>query len=185
MFCSFEQNSVDYTGTLGKISFMTTFIIKNQAKCYWFYSCHFYVNSCTSFSSHKLSFHQSNFYGSMFWICDQNRVATSRIFQLSLNRAERELRNFLLLLPLHWEGGWGCTKNWENSWPEQLTLTDQRDNPHHITFLFSNKIWGKEKEEGCSELRYMYSQSTITFNGAWLFWAVHDWTPACPWKVVN
>lgn len=42
-------------------------------------------------------------------------------------------------------------------WPEQLTLTDQRDIPHHRTFLFSNKTWGKE-EEGCSELRCILKQ---------------------------
>lgn len=103
---------------------MPIFIIKKEAKWHWFYPCHFFTNGCIDFGSNKLCFHCRNLYGSLFWICDQNRVDDARIFQLLLSSAERELRNILFLLPLLWGGGLGCTRNWERMRPEQLILTD-------------------------------------------------------------
>lgn len=162
-----------------KVQFMTTFIIKKQAKWYWFYPCHFYVNSCTNFGSHKLRLHWSNFYESMFGFVTKIELILQGYFSCRWAVLKENWGIFCLFCHSTGEGAGGGTRNWKGIWPVQLTLTDQRDIPHHITFLFSSKSWGKD-EEGCSELRCLYSQATITFDGAWLFWTVHDWAPACP-----
>lgn len=121
MFCSCDQNSVDNTGVLQKIQFMTTFIIKKQAKWYWFYPCHFYVNSCTNFGSHKLSFHQVTFMGLCFGLVTKIKLILQGYFSYQWAVLKENWGIFCFFCHSAGEGagsaqeiGKGCG---QNSWP--------------------------------------------------------------------
>ena len=56
-----------------------------------------------------------------------------------LSSAYTEPRPLLLLIPPHQPVGWGCTRSWEGTQLGQLTPTDQRDIPYHITSFSAYK----------------------------------------------
>ena len=75
------------------------------------------------------SLHRS-LYGAMVWICDQNSVGNTPMFQLWLNSACTVSRPFLPLPQPRQRAGWGCTRPWEGTQLGQLTPNDQRDIPY-------------------------------------------------------
>lgn len=52
----------------------------------------------------------------MLWICAGNNVDNRGIFKLLLSSACTQSRTFLPFTPPHQQGGWGCTRNWEETW---------------------------------------------------------------------
>jgi len=52
----------------------------------------------------------------------------------------------VLLIISHQGVGWGCTRNWEGTQLGQLTPTDQRDIPCHITSCSAYKADGRRKK---------------------------------------
>lgn len=64
----------------------------------------------------RINFLHSSKDEAMFWICEETSVDNPGIFSLLLNGAYR-VRAFSVP---HLGGGWGCTRNWEGTWPGQL-----------------------------------------------------------------
>ena len=81
----------------------------------------------------RVNFLHSSWYGAMFWICAENSVDNSGMFSLLLSSAYTASRPFLLLTPPHQRVGWGCTRSWEGTQLGQLTPTDKRGIPCHMT----------------------------------------------------
>ena len=88
---------------------------------------------CAGFGWDRVNFLHSSSYGAVFWICAGNSADNTGMFSLLLSSAYTESRPFLLLTPPHQRGGWGCTRSWEGTQRGQLTPTDQRDIPYHMT----------------------------------------------------
>ena len=70
------------------------------------------------------------------------------MFSLLLSSADTEPRAFLLLTPPHQQGGWGGTRSWEGTQPGQLTPTDPRDSPDHMTSRSAYKAGGRRRKGG-------------------------------------
>ena len=73
------------------------------------------VRRCAGFGWDRVNFLHSSWYGAMFWICAENSVDNTRDV---LVIAEQCLHRI---------------KAWEGTQPGQLTPTDQRDTPDHMT----------------------------------------------------
>ena len=98
-------------------------------------------------------------------------VLIIEVFSLLLSSAYTESRPFLLLTPPHQWAGWGCTRSWEGTQPGQLTPTDQRDIPHHMTYCAQHvKLEEEEGKGGRLEWWRLSSQVTVTRDGALLSW---------------
>jgi len=84
----------------------------------------------------------------MHFICAENSVDNTGMFELLLSSAYTESRLFLLLTSPHQRVGWGCTRNWEATQLGQLTPTDQRDVPYHMMSCSAYKAPALYEEEG-------------------------------------
>ena len=80
----------------------------------------------------------------MFCICAENSVDNTGMFSLLLSSAYTESRRLLLLTPPHQRVGWEGTRSWERTQLGQLTATDQRDIPHHMTSCLAYKARGRK-----------------------------------------
>lgn len=67
-------------------------------------------------------------------------------FLLLLSSAYTEPRPLLLLLLPCWQGSWKCMENWEETQPEQVVQTDQRDIPDNMTSCLLYKVGGEGGE---------------------------------------
>ena len=103
---------------------------------------------CAGFGWGRVNFLHSSWYGAMFWICDENSVDNTGMFSLLLSSAYTESRPFLLLKPPHQRVGWGCTRGREGTQPGQLTPTDQRAIPYHMTSCSAYKAGGRRRKGG-------------------------------------
>ena len=74
-------------------------------------------------------------------------IDNTGMFLLLLSSAYTESRLFLLLTPPHKWVGWGCTRSWEGTQLGQLTPTDQRAIPYHMTSCSAYKA-GEEEGRG-------------------------------------
>ena len=108
--------------------------------------CGPHASSCTGWD--RVNFLHNNWYGAVFWICAENSVDNTGMFQLWLSRAYTVSRPFLLLTPPHQPGGWGCPRSWEGTQPGQLTPTDQRDIPYRMTSCAAYKAGGRRRKGG-------------------------------------
>ena len=55
---------------------------------------------------------------------------------------------FCFSTPPHQRVGWGCTRSWEGTQLGQLTPTDQRDIPYHMTSWSAYKAGGRRRKGG-------------------------------------
>ena len=108
----------------------------------------FNIFICAGFDWNRVNFFHSSYYGTMFWICAENSIDNTGVFSLLLSRAYTQSRPFLLLTPPHQRAGWGCTRNWEGTQSGQLSPTDQRDIPYHMTSCSAYKAGGKRRNGG-------------------------------------
>jgi len=88
----------------------------------------------------------------------------------------------------HQRVGWGWAKGWEGAQQGQLTPTDHRDTPCHRTSCSAMTAGGRWRKGGCSERWHLFSQVTITHDGALLSWrwlntclpmGSKEWIPCC------
>ena len=107
-------------------------------------------------------------------LCAGNSVDNTGMFSLLLSSAYTESRPFLLLTAPHQQGGWGCTKSWEDTQLGQLTPTDQRDTAYHMMSCSAYKAG--RRQGGRSEWWRLSSQVTIMRDGALLSWR---WLNTC------
>lgn len=82
---------------------------------------------------------------------------------------------------LYWQGISGCIGGWEETQPGQMTQTDQRDIPDHVTSYSAYRVRGRRR--GHLEWQHASSQVTITCDRALL--SEDGSTPACPWQSLN
>ena len=95
-------------------------------------------------------------------------VDNTGMFLLLLSSAYTQSRSCLLLTPPHQWVGWGCTRSWEGTQPGQLTPTDQRDIPYHMTSCSAYKARGRRRKWG------MFGVMVFVFTGNHYTW----WSPA-------
>jgi len=88
----------------------------------------------------------------MFWICAENGVDNKEMFLLLSSSAYTASRPFLLLTPFHQQTGLGCKRSWEKTYPGQLTSTDQRDIPCHMTSCSAYKMGRSRRKGGTFEV---------------------------------
>ena len=97
----------------------------------------------------------------MVWICAGNSVDNTGMFLLLLTGAYTASRPFLLLTPPHQWVGWGGTSSWEGTQPGQLTPTDPRHIPDHMTSCSAYRAGGRRRKRWtCSEWWRLSSQVT-------------------------
>ena len=84
----------------------------------------------------------------VLWICDQNSVDDNTPMPLLLlSRARTASRLSLFPALSHQQVHWGCPRSWEGTQLGQLTPTDQRDIPYHMTSCSAIKVTRKERGE--------------------------------------
>ena len=84
-------------------------------------------------------------------------------------------RIFCLLMPSQQEV-WRGTRSWEGTQLGQLTPTDQRDIPYHMTSCSAIKAGGKKEEGRMFGVMAFLFQVTVTHDGALLSW---KWLNTC------
>jgi len=82
----------------------------------------------------------------MFWLSAESGVANTGMLQLQLRSAYTESRPFLLLTPP--ASRLGMHRSWEGTQLGQLTPTDQKDIPYHMTSCSSCKAGRRRRKEG-------------------------------------
>jgi len=81
----------------------------------------------------------------MIWICDENRVGSTGIFELLLSSAYTASKSVLLLTLLCQRVDWRCARSWEGTQLGQLTPADQRGVPYHVMLCTAIKAVGRRK----------------------------------------
>lgn len=82
-----------------------------------------------------------------------------------------------------WGGGWRCLGGLEGTQPGQVTQTDPRDVPDHVTACSVWKL-GAEGGRGCVFGIMVFVFQVIALQDVTVL-CCRCWTPACPWKTGN
>ena len=90
------------------------------------------------------------------------------MFLLLLSSAYTQSRPFLLLTPLHQQGGWRCTRSREGTQPGQLTPSDQRDIPYYMASCSAYKAGGRRRTGR------LFGLMEFVFSSNYYAW----WSPA-------
>ena len=117
----------------------------------------------------------------MFWICAENSIDNTGMFQLSLSSLYTESRPFLLLTSPHQRVGWGCTRSWEGTQLGQLTQLTKwilHNIQHHAQHTKQGEEEGRGGTFRVMALVFRCYMMEPCFPG-------EGWTPACWWEVVN
>ena len=104
-----------------------------------------FLEHCAGFGWDTVNFLHSSWYGAVCWICAENSVDNPGMFSFLLSSAYTEPRPLLPLTPP--ASSWGCTRSWEGTQLGQLTPTDQRDIPYHMTSWSAYKAGGRRRKE--------------------------------------
>lgn len=95
------------------------------------------------------NFLHSSWYGVKIWICAASSVHHIGMVWLLLSSVYTESRTSLFLVPFHQRAGWGYTRRWEGTQPEQLAQLAQGV-CHHTQHI---NLVGKKGGRGTFEVK--------------------------------
>lgn len=109
----------------------------------------FNILGCAGFRWDRVNFLHSELYRAVVWICAEHRADNIEIFCCCCCCCWTELTQSQCLfcfLYCHKGNGAGCA--WEETQMGQVTQSDQRGIPEHVTSCPGYKVWGRRRKGG-------------------------------------
>lgn len=91
----------------------------------------------------RFDFLSCSWYSAAFWIQDEKNVDNALMSEFLTNSAYHKTVTFHLLTSALHQRDRENTKNWEETWPGQMTPRHHRDIPQHTVSCTASKVWEK------------------------------------------